>query len=407
MENMNGINEIIKSDEDIKNANGISICDEEREKIQLLRERVSDILEPEKYENDLYLRKWLIARSFDVEKAEDMLKKHVRFMKVNGLDKIDENYVPPEVSKYFLTTMLGYDNEGSIVRILHLGGSDIKGLALSMSKLDSMKVAVYTIKSDLLRQKRERVNGLPLCDKQVYILDLQGLSWKSVIHTTVVERAFMLLKTYEANYPESLKVAYLVNAPSFFSFIYNWLKSFLPESILSKVEILSPDEVPAALTKKIDPSILPACLGGTKIDPDGNPECPSLYEKPMGATIPENMMLTNQFHLLKEDKSAEKTVVENRSAFRIENLITEPNSILKWDFQTTQYDIRVGLNYKPDKASEFEEIIPLHRVESHRIPESGSFSCQNAGIYEIVFDNTYSWINKKELIYKITLSLPE
>ncbi|XP_054708582.1 SEC14-like protein 4 [Uloborus diversus] len=379
------------------------VTENRSEKIQEFRERVLDVLNEEN-DSDAYLVKWLIARNFDVDQAEEMLRKHIKFMTVNGLDKIGEDFTPPEVTKYFHSAHLGYDKEGSVVRILHIGGSDLRGLVASLSKLDSIRYATYVLRTDVLRQKRERANQ-PICDKFVYIIDLEGLSWRAIIQRIVIERAMMLLKIYEANYPENLKIAYIFNSPTFFSFIYNWLKSFLPESILTKLDILTPEEC-SKLFKTIDPSIIPASLGGARRDPEGDPHCQTLYHYPLNAEVPESMMLYNQLDVLNNDPTAEKAVVDYRSYFKVEVVIKEPNSTIQWDFQTLYYDIRMGLSCRKEENSESEVIIPLHRVDSNLIPESGEFTCPDPGIYEIIFDNTYSWMTRKELIYKISVRLP-
>lgn len=392
---MEALNETVKADD--------TFTPEQREKIEQLRERVLPMLKPEQ-DDDTFLIKWLIARRFDLDNAEEMLKKHIKFMKLNGLDNL-ENYEPPEVTNYFYTAMLGYDKEGSIVRLLHIGATDIRGICLSISKIDSLKFATYILQCDSERQKKDRENDV-MCDKHVYIFDLQGLTMRAVVQRIVIDRAFTLLKSYEANYPEKLKVAYIINVPSFFSFVYNWVKTVLPESIISKLEVISQDECLSKLSNTIDLSILPAVYGGTRRDSDGDQTCQSLYSKELGTPVPEKLMSTDQLEVLKNDPDAKRITVEYKSLFIVEKLVEEANSILQWDFQTLDYDIRMGLRYKRDENSDSEEIIPPHRVDSHLFPESGNFTCENPGIYELVFDNTYSWMTSKELLVKVNLVPP-
>ncbi|GFQ73844.1 SEC14-like protein 2 [Trichonephila clavata] len=376
----------------------------EREAIKTLRERVLNILLPYQDE-DYFFKKWLIAYKYDIDKAEEMIKGHIKFMKTHGLDKLDENYVPPKASDYFHTKMLGYDNEGSVVRILHLGASDIRGLTMALSKMDSIRFATYVLICDGRRQRKERENDT-ICHKQVYIFDLQGLNWTSIIQRSVVERTFTLLKNYERNHPESLKIVYVINAPSFFNFIHNWLKTVLPESIISKLCLLSKEECPALLGKHIDLSILPASVGGTMVDVNGNPNCPSLYKMPLNIPVPESLMLYNQFCVLDNDPNAMKTTVECGALFKVPCIVSEPNSNLQWDYQTLNFDICFGLSFRKDEISESKPIMTPRRVESHRIPESGNFFCEETGIYELIFDNTYSWFTKKDLVYKASVLPP-
>ncbi|GBL81265.1 SEC14-like protein 2 [Araneus ventricosus] len=379
--------------------------EQESSAVQTLREKVADLLTEEQKE-DFFLKKWLMAQNFDIDKAESMLKQHLKFMRTRGLDKIDENYIPPKAADYFHTRMLGYDTEGSVVRILHLGATDIRGLALSLSKIDALRFATYVLLCDGRRQRKERANDI-ICHRQVYIFDLAGLNWTSIIQRAVIERTYTLLTNYEKNHPESLKCVYIINAPSFFNFIYSWLKTILPESILSKVHLISKENAPEVLGKHIDLSIFPASVGGKMVDANGDPDCPSLYKMPLNAPVPESLMLYNQFGVLDNDSLAIKVVVECGAVHKVETLISEPNSFLQWDYQTVNFDICFGLSFKKDQDSESKPILPARRVDSHRIPESGSFTCEETGIYELVFDNSYSWLTKKELVYKVSIVPPE
>lgn len=382
---------------------GTKLTDEELEAVHKLRERLTDISYDRKNE-DTFLIKWLIARSFNFEKAEDMFRKHVQFLEAYGAFDLDKNSFQNKAVNYFYTAFLGYDKEGSIIRLLNIGATDLRAVTLATTKSESIRHAIYILKSDEERQKKERGNDM-ICDMHTIIVDLKGLSWKSVIHTAVVQRSVALLKAYEANYPERVKVIYVVNAPSFFNVIYNWLKSFLPEVVISKLEILPPEEF-HRIRKYVDDSILPAYLGGQRTDPDGNPECSSLYAVPLGSQLPESLWACNQHAILIKDPEAKRTVVENKGTYRVETVISTEECSLLWDFQTDQYDIRMGLDYKANEDSEPQTLIKLHRVDSHRIPESGRYKCFKTGIYEIIFDNTYSWMNKKDLIYKIQVLQP-
>ncbi|GIY91938.1 SEC14-like protein 2, partial [Caerostris extrusa] len=289
----------------IKMSSAIS-PEKEKEAIIALREKALDVLTGDQSE-DFFLRKWLIAQNFDLVKAETMLRQHIKFMRTRGLDKIDESYVPPKATDYFHTRFLGYDNEGSVVRMLHLGATDIRGMALSISKIDSIRFATFIILGDGRRQRRERANDI-ICHKQVYIFDLLGLNWTSIIQRSVIEKTFMLLTNYEKNHPESLKIVYVINvvcskavdwhvkhltlgyiwswpyslyltnqSSSFLllNFIHNWLKTVLPASILSKVHLVPKEKCSELLGKYIDLSIVPASVGGTMVDENGDPNCPS------------------------------------------------------------------------------------------------------------------------------------
>lgn len=104
------------------------------------------------------------------------------------------------------------------------------------------------------------------------------------------------------------------------------------------------------------------------------------FAKPLGTPVPEKLLSTDNMENLKNDPNAKRITVEYKSRFIVEKEVLEPNSILQWDFQTLDYDIRMGLCFRREEKSNSEEIIPAHRVDSHLFPESGSFMCEKPGI---------------------------
>jgi hypothetical protein len=108
-------------------------------------------------------------------------------------------------------------------------------------------------------------------------------------------------KVYEAHYPENLRRIFIINgiitgikfcginnsivfmiflgplAPKLFTVIYNIMKPFLHQNTLDKLKIFgnNKEEWTAALLEEIEADNLPLYYGGTMVDPDGDPKCPS------------------------------------------------------------------------------------------------------------------------------------
>ena len=76
------------------------------------------------------------------------------------------------------------------------------------------------------------------------------------------------VKQFEANYPETLKAAYLINANKFVTIIFNIVKPLLSARTLSKVEIYdsNPGKWKPVLINNIPAHALPVFYGGTKKD---------------------------------------------------------------------------------------------------------------------------------------------
>ena len=59
--------------------------------------------------------------------------------------------------------------------------------------------------------------------------------------------------------------------------MYNFMRPFMHQNTLDKVRIFgtNKEEWTAALLEEIDADNLPLHYGGTMVDPDGDPKCPS------------------------------------------------------------------------------------------------------------------------------------
>ena len=79
-------------------------------------------------------------------------------------------------------------------------------------------------------------------------------------------------------YPEILYRVYIINAPKIFSILYSVLLPFIDERTKKKIQIFGHDsnQWKTAILEDVAPEELPAMYGGTKTDPDGNPNCITL-----------------------------------------------------------------------------------------------------------------------------------
>ena len=91
-----------------------------------------------------------------------------------------------------------------------------------------------------------------------------------------------------------------------------------------------------------------------------------------------------------------------------------------WEFATKKKDIGFGLLFEPTEVAIVENpeptdddneespqnkmipILPILRVNAHSHPAIGSHTATQDGVYEILFDNSYSRFFAKELFYRIT-----
>ncbi|ELK31524.1 SEC14-like protein 4 [Myotis davidii] len=160
------------------------------------------------------------------------------------------------------------------------------------------------------------------------------------------------------------------------------------------------------LPKFISPDQLPVEFGGNLTDPDGNPKC--LTKINYGGQVPKNYYLHNQVRVQYEHTAT----VGRGSSLQMEFEILFPGCVLRWQFESERADIGFGVFLKTKKGErqrvgEMTEVLPSQRYNAHLVPEDGSLTCLQAGVYVLRFDNTYSLIHTKKISYTVEVLLPD
>ncbi|XP_045172153.2 SEC14-like protein 2 isoform X1 [Mercenaria mercenaria] len=363
--------------------------------LEKFRQNVKDVLKPK--QGDYYLLRWLRARDFDEKKAEKMLRDALQWRQEMGADTILEDYQPIEVlEKYRTGGILGRDKSGCPIYIDPYGLIDMKGLLRSVKKQDILKKFVQVMESvGKICEEESKKNGCQL-DTMTIIYDLKGLGLKHMSKESV-DMYLAIVDASESRYPEVLRRAFVINSPKIFPIIWSIVRPFLHENTANKVVVLS-GNYKEALLKEISPDQLPACYGGTLTDPDGDPRCKTYIcqggtvpKECYSQAVPHHAMLTGN--------------IGRGSTLQLEYEVHEPNSILRYEFQTDGYDIGFGVFRKNSKerlkASEMDTILSTQRSNCHLVPEDGAVECDSPGIYVVRFDNTYSWARSKKVYYVI------
>ncbi|KAI7793634.1 SEC14-like protein 2 [Triplophysa rosa] len=375
------------------------------EALTQFKERLEDVFNQLPNQSDHYLLRWLRARSFNVPKAEAMLRKNLDFCKHMKVDKIIQNWRPPEViERYVSGGLCGYDREGSPVWYDIIGPLDPKGLLLSASKQDCLRTKVRD--AEILRQECEKQSEKlgKYIEAITIIYDCEGLGMKH-LWKPAVELYGEVLTLFEENYPESLKRLFLIKAPKLFPIAYNLVKHFLREETRQKIIILGANwkEV---LRNYIDADQLPVIYGGSRTDTDGNPYCKTMLN--YGGVVPKSYYVRESIKVQYD----QNVTVSRGSFYQLEYEVLFPNCLLRWQFASEGSDIGFGLFLKTKgndtkKREDVQEIIPIQRYNSHLVPEDGSHTCEDAGIYVVRFDNTYSVIHSKKISFTVDVLLPE
>ncbi|XP_006640494.2 SEC14-like lipid binding 8 [Lepisosteus oculatus] len=381
------------------------LSSKQAEALAQFRENIQDILPKLPAQHDHFLLRWLRARNFNVQKAEAMLRKHVEFRKHMKADTITTDWQPPEVIERYLSGgMCGYDSEGSPIWYDVIGPVDPKGLLLSASKQDFLKSKVRDCE---LLQKECQLQTEKMgknVESITMIYDCEGLGLKH-LWKPAIEAYGEVLTMFEDNYPEGLKRLFVIKAPKLFPVAYNLIKHFLSEDTRRKIVVLGANwqEV---LRKHIDPDQLPACYGGNLTDPDGDPRCKTMIK--YGGDVPRSYYVRDSVK-----QQYDQTVSVSRgSSHQMECEILFPGCVLRWQFSSEGADIGFGVFIKTkvgerQKAGDMLEVLPSQRYNAHLVPEDGTLTCLDPGVYVLRFDNTYSLFHSKKISFSVEVLLPD
>ncbi|XP_022342463.1 SEC14-like protein 2 isoform X2 [Crassostrea virginica] len=335
-----------------------------------------------------------------------MLRNHFSWRVREEVDNIKDWTCPEVIQKYFTGGLCGLDVDGCPIWIDPFGQIDLRGMLKSAKKADVIKAKVQLLE-DLHNQiflERSKQEGKRV-DSIIILYDLAKLGMKH-LYKPGVDAYCEMITMFEDHYPETLKYAIVINAPRFFPIAYNIVKPFLSEATAKKTIILGTN-YHATLNRYISPDELPVCYGGKRSDPDGDPTCKSQIGQ--GGEIPRSYY--KQQMSAEDIDNAVCATVGRGSSLQVECEVDVKNSAIRWQFSSEGYDIGFGVyrrtSEERQKASQMEEVMKTQRVNSHLVPEDGSITCTDVGLYILRFDNTYSWARAKKIHYLVEVLEPD
>lgn len=190
------------------------------------------------------LRRFMRARTYDLEKATLMFMNNIEWRREQGADTILQDFVFPERDAFIDAWPQGYhkiDKQGRPVYIQLLGKIDINVMK-KLTTVDRM------IKFHIYEYERCCRVILPICSKLAGrnidttfgIMDVKGVSLS--VMTAEVRKIMSVIFKYDAdNYPEMLGHICLVNAPFTFRAVWSMVKGLLDIRTQGKIEVLGPD----------------------------------------------------------------------------------------------------------------------------------------------------------------------
>uniref|UniRef100_G3TM50 SEC14 like lipid binding 2 n=1 Tax=Loxodonta africana TaxID=9785 RepID=G3TM50_LOXAF len=365
----------------------------QKEALAKFRENVQDVLPTLPNPDDYFLLRWLRARSFDLQKSEAMLRKHVEFRKQKDIDSII-SWQPPEVIQQYLSGgMCGYDLDGCPVWYDIIGPLDAKGLLFSATKQDLLRTKMRDCELLLQECGRQTTKVGKKIETITMIYDCEGLGLKH-LWKPAVEAYGEFLCMFEENYPETLKRLFVVKAPKLFPVAYNLIKPFLSEDTRKKIMVLGGEWSRLLLHTMI-------CV----------PNWGCLYSK-LGSHLQFSHKLFSDISYIYHNVSTLSLIIARGSSHQVEYEILFPGCVLRWQFASDGADIGFGIFLKTkmgerQRAGEMTEVLSNQRYNAHMVPEDGTLTCSDPGIYVLRFDNTYSFIHAKKVSFTVEVLLPD
>lgn len=200
------------------------------------------------YCSDACLKRYLEARSWNIDKSKKMLEESLRWRSSFKPEEIrwHEVAVEGETGKVFRANF--HDRNGRSVLILR------PGLQNTTSLDNQMKHLVYLIENAILNLPEEQ-------EQMAWLIDFTG--W-SLSNNVPIKSARDTVNILQNHYPERLAVAFLYNPPRIFEAFWKIVKYFLDPKTFQKVKFVYPKNKDSVelMRSYFDVDNLPTEFGG-------------------------------------------------------------------------------------------------------------------------------------------------
>ncbi|KAH7296020.1 hypothetical protein KP509_26G004400 [Ceratopteris richardii] len=220
---------------------------EEISNVQVLRARLEQADPEAKGIDNATLRRFLRARSLNVEKALKFLLQHLQWLQdFKPCGYIDESDIKNELRKEKLF-LQGVDKQGSPIAVLLASQHKTSDRDLEEFK----RFVVYAFDKAIMSLEQTQ-------EKFVLIADLEGCGCKHIDLVGYLEA----LKILQDHYPERLGKLFMLNVPLAFQSAWQIVSKFMDPNVRKKIVFVNKKKVLETLTNDIDISQLPRHFGG-------------------------------------------------------------------------------------------------------------------------------------------------
>ncbi|KAF6136257.1 hypothetical protein GIB67_042742 [Kingdonia uniflora] len=200
------------------------------------------------YCSNACLRRYLEARSWNVDKAKKMLEETIKWRSTYKPEEIRWNEVANEGETGKIYRADFHDRYGRTVLIMRPGMQNTSGADNQIRHL------VYLIENAILNLSEGQ-------EQMSWLIDFTGWSFSTKISIKTSRDTTNILQNH---YPERLAVAFLYNPPKMFEAFWKVTKYFLDPNTFQKVKFVYPKNKYSVslMTEFFDVENLPTELGG-------------------------------------------------------------------------------------------------------------------------------------------------
>jgi len=238
--------------------------------IQELKNKISDLeLLSDEFLDPKNLIRFIRVKNGDVNAAEVMVRENVKFYESHDIEAVLTAEYPKDFYEFWPSYILAVDDDGGPIAHVPLGKWDSQ--AYSKNKEEYF---LYNLKGF------ETVWGLQLKNSKgkdyipgfSIIVDLEGLGWKQYRCYDGINGILRLLRLFESTYPETLKKAVIVNAPSIFGLFWKLVRPIFSEATQKRITVLGGDKTEwiKSISEFAKPNQFPKHYGGEVNDREQN-----------------------------------------------------------------------------------------------------------------------------------------
>jgi len=213
--------------------------EQEIEQLNEVQERISDLRLSQEYLSHKNLVRFLRARNGNLDQVEDMIRKNVSWSETNEVESALEWDFNSDFKKNFPWEVVGFDDKGGPIAVIPMGRWNAGAAAGKRDEFVRLGIQNFETVWTLMKIRSKDKEAIP---QSTVIVDLEGLGWRQYTSVDALQGTLTLLKYFEANYPDTLRLGIIVNAPSIFSMFWKLIKPIMSDVTHKKLQFLGHDK---------------------------------------------------------------------------------------------------------------------------------------------------------------------